>query len=112
MKNFVICLMAAFFLANLWALPPCALAGSDEYENLEFFLDRALKQTKDSDERLQILNRYTIKMLGLIYRQNQELLRLNRETIGTLQKILQVESEEKKELERQLREMQNQLPRR
>ena len=112
MKKLMTCCIA---LGLLWALvgyPLPAYGGSDAYENLEFFLERALKQTEDSDRRLEILNQYLIKVIGLLYQQNQEMIRLNRESIGVLQNILRLEQEEKRELESQLRELQNQLPRR
>ena len=112
MKNVMKGLIVLGLFGTLCAYPPAAYGGSDPYENLEFFLERALKQTQDSDRRLEILNQYGIKALGLLYQQNLELIRLNRETIGVLRDILRIEQEEKRELQRQLTEMQNQLPRR
>jgi hypothetical protein len=103
-------LLVLGLFGTLCAYAPGAHSGSDPYENLEFFLERALKQTRDPDRRLEILNQYTIKALGLLYEQNRELIRLNRETIGVLQDLLRIEQEENREMESRLREMQNRLP--
>ena len=95
----------------MFSSSPARCAG-DEYENLEFFLERALKKTEPLDQRNEILNQYTIKALGLLYKQNNELIRLNRKILFTLEELLRVENEGKRGLENQLRELRNQQLRR
>ncbi|UCG13859.1 MAG: hypothetical protein JSU72_05145 [Deltaproteobacteria bacterium] len=94
--------VAAVLLLGLTAVPANTFGANDDFESLEFFLDQSLQRTNDPSQRMEILNRYMIKALGLLYRQNQELLRLRRESLNALQDIQELESERKKELERQL----------
>jgi hypothetical protein len=68
--------LAFVVILSMMALPVQVYSANDDYESLEFFLDQAPKRTKDGDQRAEILNRYLIKALGLVYRQNQELIRL------------------------------------
>ena len=42
------------------AFPVQLFAGSDDFQNLEFFLERALKTSKDSTERNEVINRYLL----------------------------------------------------
>jgi hypothetical protein len=52
---------------------PVQLFGaSDDFQNLAFFLERALKTSKDSTERNEVINRYLLKALALVYQQNKE----------------------------------------
>lgn len=99
--------MAGVFLALLVVLAMVAVrvpraGASNDFETLEFFLDQSLQRTKDHAERSEILNRYLIKALGLVYEQNQELIRLNRETLKTLEELREIEGKEARELEIQL----------
>jgi hypothetical protein len=54
------------------AFPVQLLGGSDDFQNLEFFLERALKNSKNSTERNEVINRYLLKALALVYQQNKE----------------------------------------
>jgi hypothetical protein len=45
------------FLLILPLSPVHLSAGSNDFQNLEFFLERALKNSKDSTERVEIVNR-------------------------------------------------------
>jgi len=96
---FVVILSMVAFTAKVYS-------ANDEYESLEFFLDQALKRTKDGDQRAEILNRYLIKALGLIYRQNKELIRLQRQTLDAMQELRDTEKKEMRELEIQLQKSQ------
>jgi hypothetical protein len=61
----------------LWPCFSCStVRGSDDFQNLEFFLKRALKTSKDSTERNEVINRYLLKALALVYQQNKEQIRL------------------------------------
>ena len=95
----VIGLNMAFFPMKLYG-------ATDKYESLQFFLDQALKRTEDSKERAEILNRYLIKALGLLYQQNQELIRLQRQTLDAMQDLRDTEKKEMRELEIQLHKSQ------
>jgi hypothetical protein len=110
MRLFIICFLVGNLFVFLSSSP--ARGAGDEYENLEFFLERTLKETEMPDQRNEILNRYAIKALGLLYKQNNELINLNRKILMTMEQLLRVENEERRELENQLRELRNQLPRR
>ena len=88
------------------ALPVQVYSANDDYESLEFFLDQALKRTKDGDQRAEILNRYLIKALGLVYRQNQELIRLQRQTLDAMQELRDTEKKEMREMEIQMQKSQ------
>jgi hypothetical protein len=99
-------ILAFVVILSLAALPAKVYSTNDEYESLEFFLDQALKQTKDADERTEILNRYLIKALGLVYRQNKELIRLQRQMLDAMQELRDTEKKEMRELEIQLQKSQ------
>jgi len=96
-----IVLIAGFFLV-LPLSPLPVSAGSDDFQNLEFFLERSLKNAKDSAERNEIVNRFLFKALALIHQQNAEQIRLNRETLNVLKELRNVKVREAKELERYL----------
>jgi len=96
-----IVLIAGFFLV-LPLSPLPVSAGSDDFQNLEFFLERSLKNAKDSTERNEIVNRFLFKALALIHQQNAEQIRLNRETLNVLKELRNVKIREAKELERYL----------
>ena len=99
-------ILAFVVILSMAALPAKVYSINDEYESLEFFLDQALKQTKDADERTEILNRYLIKALGLVYRQNKELIRLQRHMLDAMQELRDTEKKEMRELEIQLQKSQ------
>ena len=61
--------------------------GSDDFLGLEFFLERALKISKDSTERNEVINRNLLKALALVYRQNKEHIRLDREGLNVLKQL-------------------------
>jgi len=42
------------------AFPVQLFGASDDFQNLEFFLERALKTSKDSTERNEVINRYLL----------------------------------------------------
>jgi len=96
-----ILLIAGLFLV-LPLSPLPVSAGSDDFQNLEFFLERSLKNAKDSTERNEIVNRFLFKALALIHQQNAEQIRLNRETLNVLKELRNVKIREAKELERYL----------
>ena len=106
MKRKATAILAFVVILSMAALPAKVYSINDEYESLEFFLDQALKQTKDADERTEILNRYLIKALGLVYRQNKELIRLQRQTLDAMQELRDTEKKEMRELEIQLQRSQ------
>ena len=93
--------IALLFLA-LPLSPVHVSAGSDDFQNLEFFLQRSLKNAKDSTERNEIVNRFLFKALALIHQQNAEQIRLNREILNVLKELRNVKIREAKELERYL----------
>ena len=99
MRRKATAVLAFFVILNMAAFPAKVYSINDEYESLEFFLDQALKQTKDADERTEILNRYLIKALGLVYRQNKELIRLQRQTLDAMQELRDTEKKEMRDLE-------------
>ena len=96
-----ILLIAGLFLV-LPLSPLPVSAGSDDFQNLEFFLERSLKNAKDSTERNEIVNRFLFKAFALIHQQNPEQIRLNRETLNVLKELRNVKIREAKELERYL----------
>ena len=82
------------------AVPSAEVFGAkDDYETLEFFLDQALKRAKDHHQKAEILDRYLIKALGMIYQQNREVIRLQRQMLNTLQELQEIAAKEKRELE-------------
>jgi cell division protein FtsL len=58
MKRKATAIVAFVFILTMAVLPTKVYSINDEYESLEFYLDQALKQTKDADQRTEILNRY------------------------------------------------------
>jgi biopolymer transport protein ExbB/TolQ len=106
MKRKATAIVAFVVILTVAVLPTKVYSINDEYESLEFFLDQALKQTKDADQRTEILNRYLIKALGLVYRQNKELIRLQRQTLDAMQELRDTEKKEMRELEIQLQKSQ------
>jgi len=99
-------ILAFVAILCMTTFPTKVHSANDDYESLEFFLDQALKQTKDTDQRAEILNRYLIKALGLVYRQNKELIRLQRQTLDAIQELRDVEKKELREMEIQLQKSQ------
>ncbi|MGD8438227.1 MAG: hypothetical protein PVH75_05260 [Syntrophobacterales bacterium] len=73
-----------------FAFPVQLFGGSDDFQNLEFFLERALKNSKDSTERNEVINRYLLKALALVYQQNKEQIRLDREALNVLKQLRDV----------------------
>jgi hypothetical protein len=106
MKRKATAILAFVAILSMAALPAKVYSINDEYESLEFFLDQALRGTKDADQRTEILNRYLIKALGLVYRQNKELIRLQRQTLDAMQELRDTEKKEMRELEIQLQKSQ------
>jgi len=102
MRQVAIAILALMVLLSLTTFPAKSYGASDEYETLEFFLDQALKRTKDPNERAELLNRYLIKALGVVYRQNIELIRLQRQTLDATQELRDIEKKESRELEIQM----------
>jgi hypothetical protein len=51
MKRKATAILAFVVILSMAALPAKVYSTNDEYESLEFFLDQALKGTKDSDQR-------------------------------------------------------------
>jgi len=82
------------------AFPVQLFAASDDFQNLEFFLERALKTSKDSTERNEVINRYLLNALALVYQQNKEQIRLDREALNVLKQLRDVEVKKTRELER------------
>ena len=78
MRQKTAAILAIVVILSMVVFPAQSYGANDDYESLEFFLDQALKRTKDPDKRGEILSRYLIKALGLVYRQNEELVRLQR----------------------------------
>ena len=99
-------ILAFVVLLSLMALPLQVYSANDEYESLEFFLDQALKRTEDGEQRAEILNRYLIKALGLVYRQNKELIRIQRQTLDAVQELRDTEKKEMREMEIQMQKSQ------
>lgn len=106
MRQTATAILALVILLSMTALPAKLYSANDEYESLEFFLDQALKRTKDPNERAEILNRYLIKALGLVYRQNQELIRLQRQTLDAMEELRDTEKKEMREMEIQMQKSQ------
>ena len=106
MRGKATAILAFVVILSIIALPVQIYSANDDYESLEFFLDQALKRTKDGDQRAEILNRYLIKALGLVYRQNQELIRLQRQTLDAMQELRDTEKKEMREMEIQMQKSQ------
>jgi hypothetical protein len=58
-----------------------------------------LKREKDPEKRAEILNRYLIKALALVYRQNEELIRLQRQLLDATKELRDIEKKEIREME-------------
>ena len=102
MRRKATAILALVVILSMAVFPVKVCSSTDEYESLEFFLDQALKRTDNLNQRAEILNRYLIKALGLIYRQNNELIRLQRQTMEAMQELRDTEKKEMRELEIQL----------
>jgi len=102
MKPVVSFVLAIFCLLSLTATPTQVCAGSDDFQNLEFFLDRSLKNAKNSTERNEIINRFLFKALALVHQQNQENIRLRQESLNVLKQLRELEVKRTRELERYL----------
>jgi hypothetical protein len=93
-----ITLITVLFLA-IPLYPVLLSAGSDDFQNLEFSQERSPKNTKDSTERHEIVNRFLFKALDLLYHQKPEQLRLDRQTLNVLKELRDVKVREARELE-------------
>ena len=99
MRKMAIAMLTLVVLLSLTTLLAETYGASDEYETLEFFLDQSLKRTEDPNKRAEVLNRYLIKALGLVYRQNQELIWLQRQTLEATKELMDIEKKESREME-------------
>jgi len=106
MRRKATAILAFVIVLSIITLPLQVYSANDEYESLEFFLDQTLKRTKDADQRAEILNRYLIKALGLVYRQNKELIRLQRQSLDAMQELRDTEKKEMREMEIQMQKSQ------
>ena len=91
---------------SISSFPTKVYGAADEYESLEFFLDQSLKREKDSEKRAENLNRYLIKALALVYRQNQELIRFQRQLLDATRELRDIEKKEIREMEIQMQKNQ------
>lgn len=105
MRQTAIAIFALVIVLNVAVLPMKLSSAADEYDSLQFFLDQALKRADNPNEKAEILNRYLIKALGLIYQQNQELIRLQRQTLEAAKELRDIEKKEVRELELQLQKL-------
>ena len=92
-------MLALVVLLSISSFPAQVYGAADEYESLEFFLDQSLKREKDPEKRAEILNRYLIKALGLVYQQNQKLIRLQRQVLDATKELRDIEKKEIREME-------------
>jgi hypothetical protein len=106
MRRKATAILTLVIILSMVALPARVYSASDEYESLELYLDQALKRTEDADERAEILDRYLIKALGLVYQQNKELIRLQRQTLDAMQELRDTEKKELREMEIQMQKNQ------
>ena len=106
MRQTAIAILALVVLLSISGFPVKVFGAADEYESLEFFLDQSLKREKDPEKRAEILNRYLIKTLALVYRQNQELIRLQRQLLDATKELRDIEKKEIREMEIQMQENQ------
>jgi hypothetical protein len=106
MRRKATAILTLVIILSMVALPARVYSANDEYESLELFLDQALKRTEDADERAEILDRYLIKALGLVYQQNKELIRLQRQTLDAMQELRDTEKKELREMEIQMQKNQ------
>jgi hypothetical protein len=102
MRQTAIAMLALVVLLSMASFPAKVYGTSDEYESLEFFLDQSLKRVKDPEKRAEILNRYLIKALGLVYKQNQQLIRLQRQVLDATKELRDIEKKEMREMEIQM----------
>ena len=102
MKQNARAMLAIVVILSIVVIPALSYSANDDYESLEFFLDQALKRTKDPDKRAEILNRHLIKALGLVYRQNKELVRLQRQSLEAVKELRDIEKKEMREMEIQM----------
>ena len=106
MRQTAIAILALVVLLSMSSFPAKVYGAADEYESLEFFLDQSLKREKDPEKRAEILNRHLIKALGLVYQQNQELIRLQRQLLDTSKELRDIEKKETREMEIQMQKNQ------
>ena len=106
MRGKATAILAFVVILSTRALPLQVYSANDEYESLEFFLDQALKRTENGEQRAEILNRYLIKALGLVYKQNKELIRLQRQILDAVQELRDTEKKEMREMEIQMQKSQ------
>ena len=106
MRQTAIAMLALVVLLSMASFPAKVSGATDEYESLEFFLDQALKRVKDPEKRAEILNLYLIKALGLVYQQNQELIRLQRQLLDATQELRDIKKKEIREMEIQIQKNQ------
>ena len=106
MRQKATAILAIVVILGMVVFPAKSYSANDDYESLEFFLDQALKRTKDPDKRAEILNRYLIKALGLVYQQNKELIRLQRQSLDAMKELRDTEKKEMREREIQMHKAQ------
>ena len=106
MRQKATAILAIVVILSMVVFPAKSYSANDDYESLEFFLDQALKRTKDPDKRAEILNRYLIKALGLVYQQNKELIRLQRQSLDAMKELRDTEKKEMREREIQMHKSQ------
>jgi hypothetical protein len=99
-------MLALVVVLSISSFPAKVYGAADEYESLEFFLDQSLKREKDPEKRAEVLNRYLIKALGLVYQQNQELIRLQRQLLEATKELRDIEKKEMREMEIQMQKNQ------
>ena len=107
MRQTAIAMLALVVLLSISVFTAKVYGAADECESLEFFLDQSLKREKDPEKRAEILNRYLLKALGLVYRQNQELLRLQRQFLDATKELRDIEKKEIREIEIQMKKNPN-----
>ena len=106
MRQTAIAMLALVVVLSISSFPAKVFGAADEYESLEFFLDQSLKREKDPEKRAEVLNRYLIKALGLVYQQNQELIRLQRQLLEATKELRDIEKKEMREMEIQMQKNQ------
>ena len=106
MRQKAAAILAIVVILGVVVFPAKSYSANDDYESLEFFLDQALKRTKDPDKRAEILNRHLIKALGLVYQQNKELIRLQRQSLDAMKELRDTEKKEMREREIQMHKSQ------
>jgi len=106
MRQTAIAMLALVVVLSISSFSAKVYGAADEYESLEFFLDQSLKREKDPEKRAEVLNRYLIKALGLIYQQNQVLIRLQRQLLEATKELRDIEKKEMREMEIQMQKNQ------